>query len=92
MVIAVAGVMALVAPSPKPKPPSEPVVATPAVVLDGVYRSDHDRTKDTIMVSPNPPLYSDPPAPDDTSWRAFRSACSTSTFIIESLRRHRLRQ
>ena len=76
--IAVAGAVMLVVPSPKPSEPSEPVAITPAAVLDGTYRFDFNPMNDTIMGSPNPPSDTHPNSNPTTVWRAFRSACTPS--------------
>ena len=78
IVIAVAGAVMLVVPSPKPSEPSEPVAITPAAVLDGTYRFDFNPMSDTIMGSPNPPSDTHPNSNPTTVWRAFRSACTPS--------------
>ena len=76
VVIAVVGVVALVAPSLGPAmQPSESVAAPPAAVLDGVYRFDFNPMNDTIMGSPNPPLEGEPQSEPPT-WRTFRSTCT----------------
>ncbi|MGD1111859.1 MAG: serine/threonine-protein kinase [Mycobacterium sp.] len=51
-------------------PPSNPV--SPPVPLDGVYRLEVERTKQTFNFTP------DPQPPDVTTWWAFRSACTPS--------------
>jgi len=51
-------------------PPSNP--ASPPAPLDGVYRLEVERTKQTFNFTP------DPQPPDVTTWWAFRSSCTPS--------------
>jgi serine/threonine protein kinase, bacterial len=52
-----------------------PVAAAPP--LDGTYRIDIDRTKQTVMGAPNAPDPPDPPGAD-TVWAAYRSSCTST--------------
>ena len=75
VLIAVAGAVALGVLASAHEP-SEPVVATPAAVLDGTYHFDFNPMNDTIMGSPNPPSDTHPNTNPTTVWRAFRSTCT----------------
>jgi serine/threonine-protein kinase len=50
--------------------------APAAPPLDGTYRVDLDRTKQTVMGAPLAPDPPDPPGAD-TSWWAYRSSCTS---------------
>jgi serine/threonine-protein kinase len=65
--------------APASTPAPEPVAASPAVAppiqpapLDGTYRLQVDRSKQTFDETP------DPQPPDANSWWAFRSSCTPS--------------
>src|SRR5258705_7230130 len=91
-VIAVAGGVALRVLAPAHEP-SEPVVAAPAAVLDGMYRYDFTFTNDTVMGAPLPPPKDDEPK-SRTDWRAFRSTCTpagcTATSIALDDKNHQI--
>jgi serine/threonine protein kinase, bacterial len=52
-----------------------PVAVAPP--LDGTYRIDVDRTKQTVMGAPGAPDPPDPPG-SDTSWWSYRSSCTST--------------
>jgi len=56
--------------------PATSAPATPAAVLDGTYRRDYDVAKETVMGAPTPPNAQS--NTHDTTWWAYRSACTTS--------------
>ena len=56
---------------------AKPVPAAAAPPLDGTYRVDVDRTKQTVMGAPNAPDPPDPPG-FSTSWWAYRSSCTST--------------
>ena len=94
VMIAVAGAVMLV----MPRAP-EPVVApaTPAAVLDGVYRYEYAFESTTVMGTPLPSPKDDKPEPDPwprTAWRAFRSTCTpagcTATSIALDDKNHQI--
>jgi serine/threonine-protein kinase len=91
VVIAVAGAVALIAPSPKSPP--EPVAAPPAAVLDGMYRYDFTFANGTVMGAPQPPPEDGEPT-SRTDWRAFRSTCRpagcTATSIALDDKNHQI--
>ncbi|MGB9223813.1 serine/threonine-protein kinase [Mycobacterium sp.] len=52
-----------------------PTTSAPPVPLDGTYRIDVARSKQTFNFTPNPQ------PPDVTTWWAFRSACTATTCV-----------
>jgi serine/threonine protein kinase, bacterial len=57
-------------------PTSTPAPPPPAAVLDGTYRRDFDNTKETVLGAPVP--LDGPSNAPNTTWWAYRSACTTN--------------